>query len=106
MTLFYSCFVKQYQKSSINPFVFLYPSDGTEFEGTFEVAGGKKRTWWGQNVDAKIKVKYSKPKTREYRPRYAPMNIEFLFVNKFKRGENNFIDLPGRQPMKSKKLKW
>merc|ERR1740124_781590 len=45
-------------------------------------------------MDAKIRVKYSKPKTGQYRSGDDPMNIELHFVNKFKRGERNYINMP------------
>jgi len=68
-------------------------SDGTEFEGTFEIAGSQTgRSTKG--MDAKIRVKYSKPKTGQYRSGDDPMNIELHFVNKFKRGERNYINMP------------
>jgi hypothetical protein len=55
-------------------------------------------------VDAKIKVKYSRPKTGQYRSGYDPINIELLFVNEFKKDENNWLSMPSGD-LKSEKPK-
>lgn len=79
-------------------------SDGAEFEGTFDVRADRSRKKWGQNVDAQIKVKYSKPKIGEYRSFSDPMHIELSFVNKFQRGERNRIEMPSMRMRGAKNL--